>query len=106
MAARAASSHVDHVIVHKRGGVNHFHYRGKPPRTIRRWPKQAAAKQQQCRPKTLSAARLQILVDGRDCINRRHRFRTDFALDFTQIRLDEVECLLRGNGLPDLAKHA
>ena len=51
----------------------------------------------------LAAARLQVLADGGDGVDGRHRFRGDLLFDLLQFVLDQVENLLRGEGLPELA---
>ena len=77
--------HVDHVVVHQRRGVDHLYHRGHADQGGILFAKQFAAEQNQNRPQTFAAARLQILADIGDRIHRRDRFDADLAFHLVQI---------------------
>src|ERR1035441_8717255 len=59
--------------------------------------------QQKGGAQALAAGRLQILPDGGDGVDRRHRFHGDLLFPLPQVVLDQVENLARCQSLPQLA---
>ena len=86
--------------MHQRGGVNHFHHRAELDGGRASVADQFGREQQQRRTQPLAAARLQVLPDGRDGIDRCDRLEGDLFLDAAEIGLDQIENLVRGESLP------
>ncbi len=61
--------------MHQRGGVNQFHHGAQLNGGSSAFARQLGGKQHQGGAQTLAAGRLQILADGRDCIDGSHGFR-------------------------------
>src|ERR1035438_4506778 len=65
---------------------------------------QPGGQQQQRRPQPLAAALLQILTDLGDDLHRRDGLQADLLFHALQIVVDQVEDLLAGDDLPELAQ--
>ena len=85
-AAAARLGDIDHVVVHQRGGVDHFDHGGHADGAVGdRCRPVCEASSTQDGPQALAAAVLQILADGGDGIDGGHRFQADLVLHLFQI---------------------
>ena len=82
-------SQIDHIVVNQRRRVDHLHHRGQASRAIGGGTEQRLHQQAAVPAAAVSAARLQILIDGGDRLDRSDRFNADFAFYFLQIRLNQ-----------------
>ncbi len=96
---------VNDVVVHQRGGVDHFDDGGHADQAgVRLGAEEFAAEQDQDGAQALAAARLQILADVGDGVDRSHRFQADFALHLIQVVANQVEDFERGERRTDVAE--
>ncbi len=85
--------------------MNHFDNGSHAPGTSGRRTHQAVTEQQQRRPKALATARLKVLIDGSNSLNRGHRLHTNLSFDSLKVFMNQLKRFARTEGLPNFGEH-
>jgi hypothetical protein len=98
-AAAAGLRHIDHVVMHERGGVKHFDHGAQLDGGLSAAPREARGEQQQRGAQALAAAVLQMPADHGYGIDRGDRLDVDSLFNPLQILAHEIEDLGRRQDL-------